>query len=310
MAMSLALVAQILQGIIAPVFVVIAVGFIIKRFTSIETSSISNIILYAFSPALIFTSITRSSLGSSEWLQISFVALATTLALAGAAWSTSKALRLDRKLTSAIVLSTSCFNAGNYGLPVNLLAFGEKGLELAIVFFVSTSLLGFTLGVFIASQGTRAFRESIKSVVRLPLIYALIAALVVRVGHFDVPSPILQGVNLMSQAAIPSMLVILGMELAHTAGFQSGSISWKLVSFSSALKLLFPMPFVFLLSGLIGSGGLTQKVMLVQASMPTAVLTVVLAVKFGGDSRFVTSVVVLSTLASVVTLTLLLSVLL
>jgi hypothetical protein len=102
------------------------------------------------------------------------------------------------------------------------------------------------------------------------------------------------------------MLVVLGMELAQTAA-RSNSTSWVLVGLSSAIKLLFPIVPVVLLSSLIGLVGLARNVTLVQACMPTAVLAVIFTVKFKGDSQFVTNVIVVATLVSVATLTLLLS---
>ena len=234
------------------------------------------------------------------------VATASTLALIVLSWMIARGLRLGRELAAAFVLSTSFVNAGNYGLPLSLFAFGEKGLELAVVVFVVTSILMFTVGVFIACNGGGGLRQAARSAVRLPLIYAVVAAVTVKLTGVVVPQPIFQGVDLMSQAAIPAMLIVLGMELA-CSDFHQSLANWKLVSLSSVIKLLFPILLVVLVSEAIGLEGLARNVTLIQASMPTAVFIVILTVKFGGDSRFVTSAVVLSTMVSIATLTLLLS---
>jgi hypothetical protein len=128
----------------------------------------------------------------------------------------------------------------------------------------------------------------------------------VKILGVGVPDLIFEPVNLMGQAAIPVMLVVLGMELAQTA-LHSNSTNWALVALSSAIKLLFPIVPVVLLSSLIGLGGLARNVTLVQACMPTAILAVIFTVKFKGDSQFVTNVIIVATLVSVATLTLLLS---
>ena len=301
------IILQILQSIIVPVFVVASVGFIIQRVTSIETSSISNVVLNAFTPCLVFTSILNSSFIANEWWKVSVVALVSTLALIVVSWATAKTLGLSGKLTTAFVLSTSFVNSGNYGLPLSLFAFGEKGLESAVIFFVVTLLLMFTLGVFVASNGRGGVRQAVNNLLRLPLMYTIFAALAVRLSGVSVPQPVLQGVNLMSQAAIPTLLVLLGMDLARSRFQRSHSINWKLVSLSSTIKLLFPILFVSLLAESIGLGGVAGKVTLVQASMPTGVFMMLITLKFGGDSHFVTSAIVVSTLVSILTLTLLLS---
>lgn len=308
---TVAVIAQILETVIVPVFIVIAAGFLLQKLAPVEsTASVSSIILHTFTPCLVFISIISSSFESDAWWKICFIAIVSILALVVLSWAVSKALRLTKKSTAAFVLSTSFLNAGNYGLPLTLFAFGEKGLALAVIFFVASSLLTFTVGVFVASQGSHGLRESVKNVVRLPLIYSILAAAAVRLSGFTIPKPILQGVGLMGQAAIPAMLIVLGMELARSTFRESSSKDWTLIGFSSVIKLLFPILFVSLLSGMIGLTGLAGKVALVQASMPTAVFVVIITLKYGGNSRFVTNAVVVSTLASVVTLTLLLSILL
>jgi len=287
---------------------VIGVGFALQKLISIETVSVSNIVLHVFAPCLVFISVIGSSSGSSDWWKVSVIAIASTLVLVALSAAVARALRLSRELATAFVLSTSFVNAGNYGLPVSLFAFGERGLELAVIFFVVTFVLVFTLGVFIACNSRGGVSEAVKSIVRLPLTYAVLAAVVVRFSGVVVPQPILQGVNLMSQATIPSMLIVLGMELARSNFHEL--VNWRLAGLSSAIRLLFPIFLVAVISDVIGLGGIARNVALVQASTPTAVFAVILTVKFGGDSRFATSAIILSTVASILTLTILLSFLL
>jgi len=287
---------------------VIGVGFALQKLISIETVSVSNIVLHVFAPCLVFISVIGSSSGSSDWWKVSVIAIASTLVLVALSAAVARALRLSRELATAFVLSTSFVNAGNYGLPVSLFAFGERGLELAVIFFVVTFVLVFTLGVFIACNSRGGVSEAVKSIVRLPLTYAVLAAVVVRFSAVVVPQPILQGVNLMSQATIPSMLIVLGMELARSNFHEL--VNWRLAGLSSAIRLLFPILLVAVISDVIGLGGIARNVALVQASTPTAVFAVILTVKFGGDSRFATSAIILSTVASILTLTILLSFLL
>jgi len=255
----------------------------------------------------VFVLIVNSSLQVGEWLGVTIVAVVSTLVLVAVSWAASRAFHLKRELMSAMILSSSFVNAGNYGMPLSLFAFGEKGLELAVIFYIVGTLLSFTVGVFIACRGRYGFSESVASVLRLPLIYALIAAVAVRLGGFNLPQGILRGLNLMGQAAIPAMLILLGVELARSTSKRADLVNLKWLGLSSGIKLLFPIFFVSQFAVFIGLRGLASSVALVQASMPTAVYMAVITTKYGGNSRFVTSGIVMSTLASIVTLTLLLS---
>ena len=309
MALTIATLFQILVNVIAPVFIVIAIGFFIQRFASLNIRSISDVCIYAFTPCLVFTLIVESSVSGHEWLQITFVTVATALVMFGVSWVSAKALGLGKMLTSGLMVSTSLVNTGAYGLPVILLAFGQKGLELAVAFLIVSSLMMWTLGIFVASNGASSLRESLTNVVRLPQIYALLAAIALRTNGLQVPQPMTESVRLLGNASIPSMLIVLGMELSNSRFVKRGWVNWKLVSLSSTLKLLFPIIPVTLFSILIGLGDLARKVTMVQACMPTAITGLVLTLRFEGDSRFVSSVILVATLGSVITLTVLLSLL-
>ena len=306
---NLGVVAVILETVIVPIFLVIIAGYVFQKLTSMETATLSHVVLHILTPCLVFTSIVTASSVGSEWLKICALVVATTFTLILLSWIIAKSFRLSKDMTTAFVLSTSFVNAGNYGLPLSLFAFGEKGLAFAVIFFVVSILLIFTVGVLVASGGRCGFKQGLKSVIRLPLIYAICAGVVVRLTSANLPEPVMRAANLMSQAAIPVMLVLLGMELACSGIDWSLSPRMGLVALSSGIKLLFPMLFVGIVAELIGLVGIAGNVTILQASMPTAVFATLLALKFGGDSRFVTNTVVFSTLISIVTLTFLLSIL-
>ena len=290
-------------------FIVIAAGFFLHKSVPTETQSLSNMILNIFTPCLVFTSIVSSSFESKEWWQISLTAVTSILILVLLSWIIAKALHLSKELAATFVLTTSFVNAGNYGLPLTLFAFGESGLALAVIFYVVSNILTLTLGVFVASQGRYSLKQSITNIVRLPIIYATLAAAVVKISGSSVPHPVFQGLGLMSQAAVPCMLIVLGIELAHSDFRQSSVEEWKFLGLTSVIKLLLPILVVALFSQWIGLVGLARSVALVQASMPTAVFVVIVSLKYGANSRFATNAVVMSTLVSIVTLTLLLSIL-
>jgi len=291
------------------VFIVIVAGYFLHKLEPTETKSLSNMILNIFTPCLVFTSIVSSSFESKEWWQISLTAVTSILILVLLSWIIAKALHLSKELAATFVLTTSFVNAGNYGLPLTLFAFGESGLALAVIFYVVSNILTLTLGVFVASQGRYSLKQSITNIVRLPIIYATLAAAVVKISGSSVPHPVFQGLGLMSQAAVPCMLIVLGIELAHSDFRQSSVEEWKFLGLTSVIKLLLPILVVALFSQWIGLVGLARSVALVQASMPTAVFVVIVSLKYGANSRFATNAVVMSTLVSIVTLTLLLSIL-
>src|SRR5688500_3074839 len=125
----------------------------------------------------------------------------------------SLALRLSRPEASALLLVVMFSNGGNYGLPVVSFAFGEEALSYGTVFFLTGSVLANTVGAFMAAAGRRNVRTSLASVLKIPALYGIAAALLVLATGANVPTPILRPVTMLSDAALPLMILVLGMQL-------------------------------------------------------------------------------------------------
>jgi predicted permease len=220
-------------------------------------------------------------------------------------WLTTRALRLNQRQTSGFILSTIFNNAGNYGLPVLLFAFGQAGLERGLLYFVASSFLTNTLGVFIASRGRAGVRASLRAVAGVPVFYAVLLALAFNLAHIALPEPLLKPIKLLADASVPTLELVLGMQLARTTLQRD----LRSVCVASFVALVVSAGMAFLLAAVWGLQGLSRQVCIVETAMPTAVMTTVLATEFDAEPGFVTSTVLLTTLGSVVTVTLLLGIL-
>jgi len=129
----------------------------------------------------------------------------------------------------------------------------------------------------------------------------LLIAGVVRVAGLTVPALLDRAITLLSQAAIPVMLVILGLQMAEARQWPRARLG--LIGVASFLQLVIAPLVALGLAGLLGLTGVTRQAAVLEAAMPTAVITTILAVEYGLDAAFVTGVVVVSTLLSPLTLT-------
>ncbi|RME45963.1 MAG: AEC family transporter [Chloroflexi bacterium] len=298
-------ITAVLIDVILPVFVIIGVGALTGRWLGLNVQTLSRSVLYIFGPALVFRSLLTTELSAQDAGQIVAFYLVTSVVMGVIAWGMTRALRFDAVQSNAFLLTTLLINTGNYGLPVNLFAFGNPGLERAIIFFATASVLTNTVGIYIAARGHAEPRQALRNVFRLPLIYAVAVALVLRVaGITSLPHVLFRPIDLLADAAVPVLLLALGIELSRTTFDRE---LWA-VGLATAMRLVVAAVVAGVIATLMGLQGLTRQVCIVEASMPTAVMSVVLAVEFDTRPRFVTSVVFISTLASLVTLTILLSV--
>jgi predicted permease len=198
------------------------------------------------------------------------------------------------------LLTTLFVNAGNYGLSVNLLAFGETALARAIIYFVVSSVLMNTAGVYLASRGKARTLNAFLNVFKVPIVYAVLLAIFVNLVHLDVTgSPIFKAVEMVGKGAVPLMLLLLGMQLAETPVAQG----MKLAGLATFIRLAVTPVMALPLANWLRLASPTLQACVVEASMPTAVTATVLAIEFDAKPEFVTSVVFLSTLVSPITLT-------
>lgn len=285
---------------IVPVFITIGCGYALERMLRVEIKSVSRTTFYVLSPCLIFSSLAQSTLSGKEFWNITVFEILITLVIALVAWTAAKVLRFDRGMESAFLLATLFVNAGNYGLSVNLLAFGEAVLARAIVYFVVSSVFTNTIGIYLASRGKARALNAFPNVFKVPMVYAVLLAILVNLANLNVTgSPVFKAVEIMGKAAVPLMLLLLGMQLADTHLTQG----IKLAGLATFVKLVVAPIIAWPLANLLSLTGPTLQACILEASMPTAVTATLLAIEFDAKPELVTSVVFLSTLASPLTLT-------
>ena len=295
----------IFVNVVLPVFIVAGLGFALERRFRIPIVPVNQIVLYVLMPCFIFTSLVPFELLREEPLRIGAYSVLLTVAMLAVGAAIARLLRLDRATTSALLLTAAFPNLGNYGLSIVLLAYGAEGVRFGTILLAVQMVFGLTLAVFIASSSSASVRASLGQVARQPALYAVLAAFAFGVLGVPVPSFILSALALPAQAAIPVMLLVLGMQISGTAGIEERG----LVSVAVVTRLVIGSLVGVALAVALGITGVARDVMIVGAAMPTAVFTTLTATQYGARPRFVSDVVVAGTLISIVTVTAVLAVL-
>lgn len=201
------------------------------------------------------------------------------------------------KLQKGVWRFSLCFpNVAFIGYPVVEALFGAKGLFFAMILALPFNLLAYTLGPLLLS-GT--FRISWKQFVS-PGVLAALTALIIALGHIQVPQIVGDSLALVGQVNIPLSLLVLGSKLSHVpVGRIFSSVRMWVVS---ALRLLvLPAVLVFLLR-MMHIDSLLLNVAVAQMAMPVAVNGTMLSLQFGGDSEAMAQVTFLTTVLSIVTI--------
>jgi predicted permease len=284
---------------ILPVFLIASVGFVLARFLGASLKTLANVVFYALIPCLVFRLLVNANIAGRDFGKMIVLAVLMLAAMALIGRIAAAPLRLTRPELSAFLMVVMFSNTGNYGLPVVLFAFGKDALSYGTVFFVTGSVLTYTVGVFLAASGRRSVRDAIAGVVKVPAIYAVAVALLMLAAGVHLPLAVTRPIDLLADAALPTMMLVLGMQLERATLPDRPAVVAVAVIVS-----LFVAPVVALfLFALMGVDGPGRQAGVILSSMPVAVVTTILALEFDVAPAFVTSTVFVSTLLSPFTLT-------
>jgi predicted permease len=298
-------VLEVATEVVLPVMIVILIGGAVGHWRGILAEPISTLVLYIFTPALVFKSLSETQLPSEDVLRIVAVHCVIFLLLYGISAAWSSIAGHDRQLRSALALVATIPNSGNMGLPIALLAYGRTGFEVAVVFWVVTTALVATAGVMIGAFSTGPNLGALRAPLRFPLLYGAIAGLAVNISDVDLP-PILESpIGSLADATIPAMLVVLGLQLRNS--FRAENLV-NIIG-ASILRLFISPLIAYLATMLFGINGVSQSTIIVLAATPTGIITTIIASEFDVKPGFVSGGVFVTTAASVVSLTVLIAIL-
>lgn len=282
-----------------PIMLIAAAGYILGKTLTVDSRTIGRIVFYIFSPLLVFNLMITSQLNLKQAFTTVGYTVAVIAVMGSLAFIFGKIFQLSRPHLLAVILTVAFGNTGNYGLPLVKFAFGDEALAVASIFYVTTTILFNTVGVVIASLGHLDLKSAILGVFKLPILYAVAVALLVKGFGLQVPLPLSRTIEIAANGAIPAMIILLGLELTRI----EWTHSMRAMSVGVATKLLIGPLVGLVLASLFGLQGHTQQGSVIEASMPAAVATTVVATEYKLEPSLVTAIVFFGTVLSPLTLT-------
>lgn len=254
---------------------------------------------YVFNPCLVISVFVSNQLQSDEVLRMIIFALLVFVCCGLVGWLLGFLFRLDRRMMVALILTAMLMNTGNLGIPVNMFAFGETGMAFASIYFVTNFVFANTVGVMIASLGAAGIRKALTNLLKVPTTYAMVLGILVVQLGWKIPLPLERTIDLLAAAAIPSMLVLLGLQFQE-ARWTGQTLALGL---ATGTRLLISPLIAVALIPLFGLQGVARQTGIIESAMPTAVITTVLAAEYNVEPSFVATTIFVTTLLSPLTLT-------
>jgi malate permease and related proteins len=274
------------------------IGYLFGKYTNVDHSAISKFAMMVLSPALIFSFLVRNTLSSSEMVMIIIAILLFTLLMSIITFLIMKGLGKGNLLSPSL-LATVFPNTGNFGLPIILLAYGNEGFSVAIVIVVINIILMYSLGVYFASVEENDWRGGLRKLLFLPTTYATIAAIIVLIFDIPVPEFVYQPIKMIGDSMIPIIMLLLGIQLSRTSlkVYQGATL------ITSGIKVIIAPLVILVIVWALGIEGTLAKVLILQNSMPTAVVMTIIAAEYKANSEMVANVTILTTILSFFSIT-------
>ncbi len=290
---------SIFFNVVCPVFSLVLMGYLLGPRLGIQYQSLSRTAYYILVPAFIFNLLGHIHIDPATIGRM-VICIGSVYIITGLiGYFFAKLIGYDRKTAVAFLMSCIFGNVGNYGLALTGFRLGDGAMESATVYMVSVNTISFSLCVLAASWLSKGEAGALKSLAKTPGIVALPIALIFPFTGTQPPVMIERITSLLGDAMIPVMLLVLGLQLR-----ESGKLSFgKPVLAACGIRLIVGPALAFVLFPIMGLTGLQASAGILQASMPTAVLTAIIALEHDVLPSFVTSVVFASTLLSLASLT-------
>ncbi|MBN1488044.1 MAG: AEC family transporter [Anaerolineae bacterium] len=298
-----------LINVILPVFLAAGVAGLVQPYLKLDIQVLSKAAFYLFGPAMTFYALATANITGDELGRLAISQALFTLLLWGLGALAARTLKLQGTTRGAFLVALVMMNAGNYGYPVNLFAFGEEGLSRAVLYVTINSLFSSNLGIYLVARSHIAPKDAVKAVFSVPTIYAAALGILFNLTGWTVPEPILKTTQILGEGIVPALMVVLGVQLANVIKSPKDNVNIPALLTLAAGRLLISPLIAWSITGFTGLTGLTRDVVIVESAMPSAVMSMVLTTEYDSDPGFAALAVFTTTLISLLTVTLLLNLL-
>ncbi|MBS3969294.1 MAG: AEC family transporter [Clostridia bacterium] len=285
-------------SVILPIIIIFSAGFAAQKALKLHIKSISTMAIYLMFPPLVFRTFYDNPL-SLNYLYIFLY----TVVLTGIFIIIIKAIGLWKKYPdekqNALILAVGFMNNGNYGIPLVLFAYGAGGLDYIVPIMIFHTVLQTTIGVYYAAKGKTSFKSVIGSIGRMPMMHAIYLGIIWRALSLPMHESIYGAISLIADAAIPTVMLALGMQLAE---IKVKNIEWNLMSLAVFLRLVVSPIIAFLMVWYLPIDLLLKKIMVVAAATPTAAISSMLAIQYDCNPQLVSAITLITTFLSMGTI--------
>lgn len=300
-----------MYNILLPFGLIILIGVIFRRFkigkldTDLLRHAINVTVLNIFLPALCIKTIYISKIDKEIILipATAWISIISAILFAAVIYELlGKKIHIKPSEKGVLILSAAFGNVSYLGLPVLTGLYGHEAARYALFYdlLASTPLL-WLVGSAIASrygENKRVeIRESLKTIVSLPPIWAIFLGIILNLTNISLPVFVLNTLEMLGSLVIPLMIFSIGLALTIPR------IKHAYIIVPAVIIKLIIVPFVsFFAAYILGLKGNALSSCLIEGAMPTMVLSLLIAARFKLDVFMSAFIIVVTTILSFITL--------
>ncbi len=275
--------------VIFPIFAIVLIGLIYgKRFLPDMTLP-NRLNMDVFIPALLFAVLTRQAEHVGLYLNLALAAVLVVIGSGLIAWPIARSRKIDPKTLCPPMMFC---NAGNIGLPLMVMAFGEEAFPAAVVVFLVGNFLHISLGSYLLDH-----RSHLLQVLMSPMMIAVILAIVVSLSGIQIKEVVMKPVEMIGQIAIPLMLFSLGVRLVDI-----DLSEWRLGLFSAILAPVIGILIVLIVIPFFEMTKIQQGVLFMFGALPPAVMNFMFAEHYDQEPARVAAIVLIANAFSLISI--------
>lgn len=283
---------------IIPLYILILVGFLANRKLGVTKESIARMLIYIFSPAVVFLG-TVQARGSSELFLIPIIFFILGTALCIVNYFFAKKVWNDGT-EKIIAFAAGTGNTGYFGLPVCLALVGDAALPIVAMVSIGLILYENTVGFYTVARASHSAKIALQKVLRLPSLYAFIGGIILNILNVTPTADVINFFNILKGGYVPLGMMIIGLGLAE---IKMHHLDWKFAATTLFNKFIV-WPGIFLALIYLDKNQLhifsetVHSVLLIESMVPLAANAVSYATELKVHPEKIAFAVTISTLVA------------
>ena len=287
---------------ILSIVIMIGLGYFLKRIDFLSEKDIdpfNKIVMYILMPCMIFHAIYAADLSQIPKLSIlPFIILASSFVTGIVSYFILKQLKFDDVTLWSVLVTVMIANTAFMGYPVTLGIYGNAGFLRAIFCDMATLCTFLLLSFVLLLRFGGTVKTAVRKIALFPPLWAVVLGLGFNILGIPIGPVVDNTVNYLGQGAIPLIMIALGLSI----NFEALSRSRSMIVFTSIMKLAL-FPFVaFLIASWLGLVNLEHSVSIVEAAMPSGMMSLLLAITYKLDYELTSDCILINTVISLITL--------